>query len=382
MFRSNLVIDLYADNVPAYFGTSRDASLKWDGTNLVLLPLVDDTGAFHIGNGTLDFDVKVFLNATTKYVLFDVGGSLLTLEDVDLHLGDNDRAEFGDATGGDVSATWNGSALNILPATDDTGAINFGDGTTDMDVKIFMGDTLNYFLTDVGAKLVKILNTQAGGDSPKGLLVDVDVLTGTSGYRQGAIQITIDRALGQEFTTGWDGNPDCGMKILANNRANNLDGAAEIGGIRALDAQARNRGTNLAWVKAFEFNGRNDSGCTVDDLSVLHLRAENYGTVNDAIVALDVEMSSENDTSSPTKTAILVRNTDLSGMTAVDTILKVSHTSTNGFTYFVNFSGTSGESASTGTLTDSAAGDVLCDARIACAFNGTNYWIPLFNTAP
>lgn len=35
-----------------------------------------------------------------------------------------------------------------------------------------------------------------------------------------------------------------------------------------------------------------------------------------------------------------------------------------------------------GTLTDSAAGDVLCDANIQVSFNGTTYWIPLFNTRP
>lgn len=37
---------------------------------------------------------------------------------------------------------------------------------------------------------------------------------------------------------------------------------------------------------------------------------------------------------------------------------------------------------STGTLTDSGAGNVLCDARIQVSYNGTNYWIPLFDTAP
>jgi len=35
-----------------------------------------------------------------------------------------------------------------------------------------------------------------------------------------------------------------------------------------------------------------------------------------------------------------------------------------------------------GTLTDSGAGDVASDARIRISFNGTDYWIPLFNTAP
>lgn len=35
-----------------------------------------------------------------------------------------------------------------------------------------------------------------------------------------------------------------------------------------------------------------------------------------------------------------------------------------------------------GTLTDSGAADVACDARIKVQFNGTTYWIPLFDTAP
>lgn len=36
----------------------------------------------------------------------------------------------------------------------------------------------------------------------------------------------------------------------------------------------------------------------------------------------------------------------------------------------------------TGTLTDSAAADVACDARIKVSFDGTDYWIPLFDTKP
>lgn len=35
-----------------------------------------------------------------------------------------------------------------------------------------------------------------------------------------------------------------------------------------------------------------------------------------------------------------------------------------------------------GTLTDSAAGDILCDANIQIKFNGTIYWLPLYNTRP
>lgn len=39
-------------------------------------------------------------------------------------------------------------------------------------------------------------------------------------------------------------------------------------------------------------------------------------------------------------------------------------------------------SAETGTLTDSAAGDVKCDKRIPVQVAGTTYYIPLFDTAP
>ncbi len=37
--------------------------------------------------------------------------------------------------------------------------------------------------------------------------------------------------------------------------------------------------------------------------------------------------------------------------------------------------------ATAGSLTDSAAGDVACDARLVINWNGTPYYIPLFNTA-
>ncbi len=36
----------------------------------------------------------------------------------------------------------------------------------------------------------------------------------------------------------------------------------------------------------------------------------------------------------------------------------------------------------TGTLSDSAAGDILCDASIKISFNGTVYYLPLYNTKP
>ena len=71
-------------------------------------------------------------------------------KNAEVHLGDSQPLQFGDALGGDVNVKWDATNLVVLPAADDTGAINIGDGTTDMDVKIFLGTTSDYVLFDVG----------------------------------------------------------------------------------------------------------------------------------------------------------------------------------------------------------------------------------------
>lgn len=50
------------------------------GQTLQLRPLVTDTGAINIGDGTNDCDFKVFLGSTSEYALFDVGNSQVDLQ--------------------------------------------------------------------------------------------------------------------------------------------------------------------------------------------------------------------------------------------------------------------------------------------------------------
>lgn len=138
------------------FGDADDVSMGWDGTNLTIKPVADDTGAIVVGDGTTDMDVKVFLGTSAKYVLMDVGNVLLKLEDVDLHLGDNDAIEIGDATGGDVNIVWNATNLVVTPAANDTGSFIYGTGSKDMDVKVFLGGTGKYVVFDVGDALLKL----------------------------------------------------------------------------------------------------------------------------------------------------------------------------------------------------------------------------------
>ncbi len=60
----------------------------------------------------------------------------------------------------DVTVGWDGAALEILPVADDTGAVNIGDGTTDLDVKAFLGAATQYALFDVGNIRLDLHNVQ------------------------------------------------------------------------------------------------------------------------------------------------------------------------------------------------------------------------------
>jgi len=67
------------DQEMLYFGDLRDVSIEWDETNLEMLPLVDDTGTFSIGNGTLSMDVQIFGATAASYLLYDSSASTLDL---------------------------------------------------------------------------------------------------------------------------------------------------------------------------------------------------------------------------------------------------------------------------------------------------------------
>jgi len=76
------------DQEMLYFGNLRDVSIEWDGNNLEMLPLVDDTGAFNIGNGTLSMDVQIFGLTANDYVLWDNSQSMLSVVNTAVPPGD------------------------------------------------------------------------------------------------------------------------------------------------------------------------------------------------------------------------------------------------------------------------------------------------------
>ena len=58
-------------------GTAGDVELRWDATDLDLLAAADDT-VFKIGNGTNSFDVWLFGNTASDYLLWDASAGALT----------------------------------------------------------------------------------------------------------------------------------------------------------------------------------------------------------------------------------------------------------------------------------------------------------------
>jgi len=95
---------------------------------------------------------------------------------------DDISLDFGSSK--DVSVSWDGSVLKFIPLTDDVGAINIGNGTKDIDFKVFLGSTDIWAKFDVGNKnletkgiSLKIHNhfttAEIGGMETKGELVNI-----------------------------------------------------------------------------------------------------------------------------------------------------------------------------------------------------------------
>lgn len=70
---------LFGDNEELKFGDASDAVIKWDASNLTILPLTDLTGAVQIGNGTLSMDLKVFGTVAANYVEYDASADRLNV---------------------------------------------------------------------------------------------------------------------------------------------------------------------------------------------------------------------------------------------------------------------------------------------------------------
>jgi hypothetical protein len=189
----------WLDDEDLEFGGGTDVIVRWNSTDSVLefLPATDNVGEVRIGNGTLDMDFRVVMGAAAASVLFDNNVARVIFEQTDLRLMDTDILEFGDDA--DVTMTWDGNSLNIMPLNNDTGAIEIGDGTDDIDLQVFLGAAGQSALFDVGnvcVTLTAVALNLAGTFTATPILFDTLVLPADTNVIRGV-------GLAPTRTSGW-----------------------------------------------------------------------------------------------------------------------------------------------------------------------------------
>jgi hypothetical protein len=164
-------IDLkLGDNDSINFGDKAgngDFTLKFDTSNLQFLPDVDDTGAVHIGNGTLNCDFKWFSTTSGDYVEFNAGDDIVNFVDIDIAL--DDDAEFSVGAGKDLYFTSDGTDGYIN--NDDSGRVVIGNTSAAVHLGVSNGGTF------VKSRLVQH-QPDRGAATTSASLSDAQILSG------------------------------------------------------------------------------------------------------------------------------------------------------------------------------------------------------------
>lgn len=144
---------MFGTGAGAGAGSAGDVEVRWDGTDLDMLPAVDDS-IFKIGDGTVSFDVWLMGGAAATYVSWDASADRLKFEDsTNLVFGTGAGAGPGNA--GDVTARWDGTDLDFLCTANDT-VVKWGDGTTSFDFWVYGAASTRAFSWDASANTFKL----------------------------------------------------------------------------------------------------------------------------------------------------------------------------------------------------------------------------------
>lgn len=134
--------------------TGGDVSFVWDTSNLLIEAVADDTGQIRVGS-TNAIDLAVYGSTATNIALFDVSTAILEMNGWSQRIQDTDELQFGDASGGDVSITWDTTNLLIEAAADDTGQIRIG-STNAIDFAVYGSTATNIALFDVSTAVIEL----------------------------------------------------------------------------------------------------------------------------------------------------------------------------------------------------------------------------------
>ncbi len=230
----------FKDNALLYLGTSDDVSIKWDATNLLILPVADDTGILKVGNGTLDMDLRVTLGAAGDYVECDVGAKALeVVGDVRIDLSGATIAA-GNTDGGVIKA-----GTSSAPVTEDTAnmkfvSLYFDDGATSGEA---VGIYDRLYVTGAGGEGIALRAfgsvTDVAAGNARGAHISLSF--GASGTVTGlgaALETTLHMPSG-----GGMAGTNTSLKVAINSDGTNADpaGATEISFVR-IEAQGTQGG--------------------------------------------------------------------------------------------------------------------------------------------
>jgi len=166
--------DTFDDNTLQYFGSGRDVSLQFDGTNFELFSTATADMPWAIGGTTYGFDITIYFE-TEGTIDIDYDGDNMTFSDTI-------SLVFGSDGDWDISCGTT-KILQLTPLGDETYAIYVGADTAGADLKIFGADTGEYFHYDSSAGSLLLYSTSDSTDGGVSIqpLYSYSTMTGTGG---------------------------------------------------------------------------------------------------------------------------------------------------------------------------------------------------------
>lgn len=219
-------------------------------------------------------------------------------------------------------------------------------------------------------------------ENTKQINMDIEVTDLTHGARQGALAIEVNRAA-DKVLTSWDGNPDCGLKIQAKNRAAN----GTDGGTRGIDVNARNRDSGTqSWINAIYATAEHD-GSSLASMSGIEVNTKSTATLTGDAIGIRIHDQS---TVAPTGNHYGLKLTAQYNLTREFALFVDSDlgTWTNGLSFngnvtnvldFESSDGTNGAKTSVGANQYAITAPTTADGLIKVDIAGTSYWIPVFD---
>jgi hypothetical protein len=208
-------------------------------------------------------------------------------------------------------------------------------------------------------------------DASKPVNVTSNPVSTSAASRQGAIYVNVDRVASYPFST-WDGNPDCGIKVQAVNRAN----SGTNGATRGIDINARNRDAGTeSWLQGSAISITNSAN-TIQTASGGIFITDNGGVVAVELNGLIVQDVSQG-TSALTNLLKLTTGSIAPASGARNSAIDISAADGVGFTNAIAFEHTTGIEGA--TQTDGMSVNTL-KGKIAVKVGSTTYYVPFYQT--